>query len=209
MFRDPAIDICKDTNGSLVKSLDNRIKIFKIAVIIEDLPQLRYEILSQPIEKFLIFTVQDWRFAIPVNSVIEIIAHTQPKKVPNTWDYVEGIIFYRETVCPILNLRKKFRIVNGQSPQFQQIIIVNNSYGIMGIISESVREIRGSDSEKLLYHEKLHDNEAYSCFTGGILYEDDYVGVLDLDKLLENPKAISINNIDMSAMRDPGFDPGS
>lgn len=103
-----------------------------------------------------------------------------------------------------MDLGKKFDIKSGSSPAFRQIIIVNNSYGILGIISEAVHEIRDSENKILFKNEESIKGDRYNLFSGKLIYGNDYVGIINLDRILEDPKIFSIDKIEFSEMQDGG-----
>ena len=163
---------------------------------------MRYIFLDKVKEKYLIFTIQDWRFAIPVSSIIEIIAYKKPEKIPNTWEYIEGVILYRQSICPILNLSKKFGIRNNLDKKAHQFIIINNSYGILGLQSDTVYEIKEPNNETILTDWGTIKNDCLKWFTGKLQIGKKYICILDLDKLLENPEIASLKEIEVSEILD-------
>ena len=119
----------------------------------------------------------------------------KPEKIPNTWEYIEGILVYKNTVCPVLNLHMKFGIKDVGIPAFCQIIIINTSYGIIGILSDAVYEIK-EYNDVTLFDQKRMPRENIFCFIAGCLkFKEKYIAILDSDKLLEDPRIISFNEL--------------
>ncbi len=64
--------------------------------------------------KIVTFTLGKEKFGLDIMNVDAVIEYEDTTKLPNTSDYFEGIINYRdEEVLPIINLRKKI-----QAPRF-------------------------------------------------------------------------------------------
>ncbi|MFA6842428.1 MAG: chemotaxis protein CheW, partial [Defluviitoga tunisiensis] len=60
--------------------------------------------------KIVTFTLGKEKFGLDIMNVDAVIEYEDTTKLPNTSDYFEGIINYRdEEVLPIINLRKKFK----------------------------------------------------------------------------------------------------
>ncbi len=58
--------------------------------------------------KIVTFTLGKEKFGLDIMNVDAVIEYEDTTKLPNTSDYFEGIINYRdEEVLPIINLRKK------------------------------------------------------------------------------------------------------
>ncbi len=58
--------------------------------------------------KFLVFSVENINFALPINSVKEVIEVDNVNILPNAPQYVDGVYNLRNTVIAVISLRKKF-----------------------------------------------------------------------------------------------------
>jgi len=91
--------------------------------------------------QFVTFTLNDEEYAVDILSVQEINRITEITKVPNSPDYVEGVINLRGKVIPVINLRSKFGFEEKATDENSRIIIMEIQGIINGVIVDSVLEV--------------------------------------------------------------------
>jgi len=91
--------------------------------------------------QFVTFTLNDEEYAVDILSVQEINRITEITKVPNSPDYVEGVINLRGKVIPVINLRSKFGFEEKATDENSRIIIMEIQGIINGVIVDSVSEV--------------------------------------------------------------------
>lgn len=91
--------------------------------------------------QFVTFTLNDEEYAVDILSVQEINRITEITKVPNSPDYVEGVINLRGKVIPVINLRNKFGFEEKATDDDSRIIIMEIQGIINGVIVDSVSEV--------------------------------------------------------------------
>jgi len=104
--------------------------------------------------KFLTFTLGEETYGIGILKVKEIIGMLAITSVPQTPDFVKGIINLRGKVIPVLDLRLKFSMEAIPYTDRTCIIVVeiesNDVIVLIGIVVDSVSEvlnIKGEDIE--------------------------------------------------------------
>jgi purine-binding chemotaxis protein CheW len=91
--------------------------------------------------QFVTFTLNDEEYAVDILSVQEINRITEITKVPNSPDYVEGVINLRGKVIPVINLRSKFGFEAKATDDDSRIIIMEIQGIVNGVIVDSVSEV--------------------------------------------------------------------
>lgn len=71
---------------------------------------------------------------------IEMVEHVTP--VPNAAPFVEGVIFSRGQVVPVVSLRKRFRLPDAPLSDQSRIIITRRNDRLIGLIVDSARQFR-------------------------------------------------------------------
>jgi purine-binding chemotaxis protein CheW len=92
-------------------------------------------------KQLVVFSVQNEEFGVSIEDVNSIERMTDIFKIPNTPDYIEGMINLRGKIHTIINLRKRFHMLDKEFDEENRIIIVKASGSAIGIIVDSVREI--------------------------------------------------------------------
>jgi purine-binding chemotaxis protein CheW len=95
--------------------------------------------------KYLTFHLDKEEFGIQVLKVREIMGVQDITVVPQTPDYVRGVINLRGKVIPVVDLRLKFSLAEKEYTQRTCIIVVQVEAGelsmLMGIIVDGVSEV--------------------------------------------------------------------
>jgi purine-binding chemotaxis protein CheW len=87
---------------------------------------------------YLSFIVDDDEYAISVTSVIEIMPLTPITVVPETPDYVRGIMNLRGDIVPVIEIRRRFMKPDREFDDNTCIIIIKYEDYILGLIVDRV-----------------------------------------------------------------------
>jgi purine-binding chemotaxis protein CheW len=105
--------------------------------------------------KYLSFSMDHEEYGIGILTVKEIIGMMRITPVPQTPDYVKGVINLRGKVIPVVDLRLRFGMNSNDYTERTCIIVVEIEHGSrtlqIGIVVDSVSEvlnIKGSDIEE-------------------------------------------------------------
>jgi purine-binding chemotaxis protein CheW len=144
--------------------------------------------------KYLTFTLADEEYGIGILKIKEIIGMMPITTVPQTPEFVKGVINLRGKVIPVIDLRLRFGMESIDYTERTCIIVVEieGSVGTVqiGIVVDSVSEvlnIKGEDIEDTpTFGTKLDTNYIFGMakMEGGVKI------LLDIDRVL-NSKEIS------------------
>lgn len=103
--------------------------------------------------KYLTFSLGNQEYGLEIMKVKEIIGTMEVTPVPQTPDYVEGVINLRGKIIPVINLRVKFGM-EFQEHTDRTCIIVVEIAGIsgpvpMGMVVDSVSEVLNIGLEEM------------------------------------------------------------
>ena len=96
--------------------------------------------------KFLTFQLKDEEYGLEILKVREIIGVMNITTVPQTPDYVKGVINLRGKVIPVIDLRLKFGLEGADYGRRTCIIVVNVNNLEMGIVVDTVSEVMDIDT---------------------------------------------------------------
>ena len=99
--------------------------------------------------KFLTFVLGSEVYGIEILKVREIIKLMDITTVPQTPDYMKGVINLRGKVIPIVDLRSKFSMQEVEHTQETCVIVVEVNQTSIGIIVDSVSEVSNIKSEEI------------------------------------------------------------
>ncbi|MCK4667212.1 purine-binding chemotaxis protein CheW [Candidatus Dependentiae bacterium] len=133
-------------------------------------------------KNFLLLYISEHNFALPIESVVEIIKMVKITTVPKSPDFVKGILNFRGLVIPVIGLPELFSLEYRNEILNRAIIIVSNNDELSGLIVDDVSDIKIVDVNKI---DKPSKHIPFSQFLTGILREDDdLIFILDLKKII-------------------------
>ena len=91
--------------------------------------------------KFLTFALSNEEYGIEILRVREIIGLMDITTVPQTPDYMKGVVNLRGKVIPVIDLRLKFSMQEEEHTQETCVIVVEVNNTQIGIIVDSVSEV--------------------------------------------------------------------
>ena len=92
-------------------------------------------------DQYLTFEIDNEEYAVGIAYVKEIAMMVPITKVPETPDYVEGIINVRGDIAPVINVRKRFMKESKPFDESTCIVFVVYKDYYLGLIADAVREV--------------------------------------------------------------------
>lgn len=91
-------------------------------------------------ETYILFTVAGTTYAARSHQVlhIEMVEHVTP--VPNAPGFVEGVVFSRGQVVPVINLRARFGFERAPIDLRTRLLVVQNEGRRVGLMVDDARE---------------------------------------------------------------------
>lgn len=130
------------------------------------------------IEKFVVFSIGQEEYAVPISQVKEVIYYTIPTRIPSSMDSVIGVINLRGKILPILNLSKEIGIESNKEFKEQKIIIIENN-NPFGVIVDDVEEVIKLPKENINRIDSIYEGEEY--IIGITRVKDRLIIMMDLN----------------------------
>lgn len=147
-------------------------------------------------KQLVIFKVNEENFGIDINQVNIIVEPMEIFKVPNTPDYVEGLINLRGKVYTIFNLRKKFGLQAKETDENTKIILVKLNTLIVGLIVDEVNEIVTFEDQEMEPAPLSISMGGNRKFINGVAKKSDrIVMILDMESLLSVEEESSLKSV--------------
>ena len=151
---------------------------------------------SHEIIQLVSFELEGEEYGIDVLTVREIIRMPAITKMPNTPDYVDGIINLRGTVVPIISLRRRFGLDEREGDRNSRILVMEVGDGLTGFVVDAVAEvIRISSAEIQPPPGIVQGNAAQDCITGVINHAERLLIVLDLNRLFSDEEKAAFETL--------------
>ncbi len=137
--------------------------------------------------QYLTFKLADEIFAFDVAKVREILELTTITKVPQTPDYMRGVINLRGSVVPVIDMKLSFAMERTEQTINTCIIVVEvNLDGetlVLGILADSVQEVVEMEPDLIEPPPRLGTKLNTEFIKGMGKVENNFVMILDIDKI--------------------------
>ena len=105
--------------------------------------------LNRESDQFIIFTLQDKEFGINVLDSREIITAGDLTTIPESPNFVKGVINLRDQIIPIIDLNKRFKLQGEMDHQQDKVIIISVNNTLIGLGVKEVKEILRIDPDNI------------------------------------------------------------
>lgn len=133
--------------------------------------------------KILVFKLGNEFYATDIMEVERILGYEEPTVLPDSPDFLFGVIDYENNVLPIISLSKKFKIKEG-NVQDRKIIVVKRESGKFGIAVDSVSEVQSIVDTDIKNPESLSTLISKRYISGLVKRNDNIIILINLDKVL-------------------------
>ncbi len=144
--------------------------------------------------KYLTFRLDNEEYGVEILKVREIIGLMDITKVPQTPDFVEGVINLRGKVIPVIDLRSKFGLARTEYNEQTCTIVVDVGI-MMGIIVDTVSEVNDIPTASIEPPPQLGNMVDTSFILGMGKVKDEVKILLDIDKVLTTDELVSIQDM--------------
>lgn len=130
------------------------------------------------------FKIGNEEFGVDILKVREINRLVQITRLPNTPNFIEGVMNLRGKVIPVINLRKRLGLGEKNYDKDIRIIVVELNDKTVGFIVDSVSEVLRLSKSIIEPPPELISGIDTEYITGIAKLEDKLLLLLDLEKIL-------------------------
>ncbi len=134
--------------------------------------------------KFLTFVLGDEIYGIEILKAREIIGLMDITTVPQTPDYMKGVINLRGKVIPVIDLRMKFSMLENEHTKETCVIVVEVNGTSIGLIVDSVSEVADIDGAEIEDAPNFGQGIDSSFIMGLGKVKEKIIIMLDIDSVL-------------------------
>jgi purine-binding chemotaxis protein CheW len=125
--------------------------------------------------QLIVFRLGNEEFGADIAQVREVIRTPTITPIPQAFDYVQGVINFRDRVIMVVNLRRWLRMPERSADDNSRIVVVEADTGNVGIMVDSVTEVKNVNGGQV---------EPFSGFPAGDKARKYILGVCKLDDRL-------------------------
>ncbi|MFK7826576.1 MAG: chemotaxis protein CheW [Oligoflexales bacterium] len=145
--------------------------------------------------KYMIFSLKDNLYCMPLSMVKEVISLPAITKVPDVPNFIRGIINLRGQIISIIDMRKKLNMpAQDLDPKKSSIIISQTDDVIIGAIVDDVIEVRSIDLVRI--EEEIDSRSSHNKYISGIIKTEDekLILLVDLIKIFNDQELFTVKN---------------
>lgn len=136
---------------------------------------------------YLSFKLSKENYAISTKKVLEVLSPQPITPIPNSPDFVKGIIAFRGNMVPVVCIANKLNLNDNCESENYVIIIcdvnLNKKKAILAAIANSVNEVISADDESILAPPENGMRFDKNLSSGMLKHNNNFIHILDVDKI--------------------------
>lgn len=137
--------------------------------------------------QYLTFKLEEETFALVVSKVREILDFTTVTKVPQTPEFMRGVINLRGSVVPVMDLRLKFGMTATEKTVSTCVVVVetllDNENMVLGVLADSVQEVIDLETDQIEPAPRIGSKLNTDFILGMGKRDDQFMMILDIDQV--------------------------
>lgn len=138
------------------------------------------------------FRLAHEEYGVEITKVQEIILMGEITRVPQTPDYIKGLINLRSTVIPVVDLRLRFGLAQEETTDETRIMVINVAGKTIGIIVDAVSEVLRISQEQISPPPPTVAGLGREYLTGLVKLDNRLLILLDIDKILGSEDSAAV-----------------
>lgn len=147
--------------------------------------------------KYVTFKSGNEYFGLKIQYVNEIIGYQEITAIPESEEYIKGLINLRGKIIPVIDVRLRFKQDPFEYTDRTCIIVINVNQLVVGLIVEKIAEVVEIQEENILPAPTIGKaDKSQNKYVYGIGKVGDQVKLLlDPDRLLNDDEKIALEQI--------------
>lgn len=148
--------------------------------------------------QYLTFKLDDEVFGLAIGKVREVLDFTTVTKVPQTPEYMRGVINLRGSVVPVMDLRLKFDMEKTEKTVNTCIVIaeieIEGEITVLGALADSVQEVLDLEPEQIEAAPKVGSKLRTDFIKGMGKQDERFIILLDIDKVFSSEELANVQS---------------
>ncbi|MBW2187246.1 MAG: chemotaxis protein CheW [Deltaproteobacteria bacterium] len=147
--------------------------------------------------QYLTFLLNGEVFGIATNRVLEVLDYTEITPVPQTSDFMLGVINLRGSIVPVVDMHIKFGLPPSPRTVNSCIIIISilidDEPTSVGVMADSVREVLDLDPEQIEAAPRMGTRLNSNFIRGMGKHGDDFIILLNIDSIFSQQELSTVD----------------
>lgn len=144
-----------------------------------------------PVDQYLTFSIGQENYGVHILSVQEIRGWETVARIPNTPEYLKGVLNLRGTAVPVIDMRLR---MNEMEPEYDTTTVViilraemNGDQRIAGIVVDDVSDVMNARSDEIRKTPDFGDRVNTEFIKGLVDVGGEMVMLFDVDNFMKHP----------------------
>lgn len=142
--------------------------------------------------KILIFSINNEFYATNIMEVERILEYKKATKIPDSPQFVEGVINYEDRILPVIMLSKRFNLPDSDVQKESKIIVAKQNHSKIGIIVDFVSEVRNVLKENIEDSPEIVGGISKRYIKGLVKIDGKIIIYLNMSTILTEDEKIQI-----------------
>ena len=152
---------------------------------------------SDDLLQLVVFQLGGEEFGVEIMQVQEIIRMPEITRIPQSPEYVEGVINLRGKIIVVINLDTKFDLHSKELDDDSRIIIVEVGDNVVGMVVDSVSEVLRLATSSVDPAPEIISTKIKADYLKGVGKLDDRLLILlDLERVLSDEEMSQVATVD-------------
>lgn len=147
--------------------------------------------MKKDVVKLVTFRLGADIFAADVLSVERVLRFTAPNSVPDVPHWIEGVLSYRDTVIPVVDMRHRIELPDAEITAETRILVLAAADGWVGAIVDAVQEVAVVPAASVAPPPPLFKGLSEQFVRGIARIGEQVIVVLDVDRVLTSADRIA------------------
>ena len=139
--------------------------------------------------------IDDKEYAVDIKRIMEIIHYKDAASLPNSPDFIQGVIDLRGTVIPVLDLKKRLALRSQPTKPPRHMLILRLKDKAVGMVVDQVNQVYRIDKNMIQAPQKILKSADTKFLKGIYRSEEGLVFILSVDTLLSVDEQAQLEEI--------------
>ena len=144
----------------------------------------------------VVFRMGGEEFGTEISNVVEVLEYREPVRVPKAPDFLEGVIYVRDSMMPVIDLRKRMEIETMPPTSDTRFLVVLIDEERVALLVDAVVEVAHLRGEELADPPPFFRGVAGEYLHGLGKLRDRMVIVLKVERILSSQERIALLRAD-------------
>jgi purine-binding chemotaxis protein CheW len=145
---------------------------------------------EKAIIQLIIFVAGNEEFGVPIDAVREIIKIGMVTPIPNSPDFIKGIVNVRGEIVTAIDVKSRFCLASVNDVEPKHIVVTKQEDGLFGLIVDEVIEVLRLQKNEIKPPPSLVTQIHKKYVNGVVAHDSRLIIILDLTSILSQKELI-------------------